>query len=358
MKNSSFSAAAAAVIAGLLTLGTGCKVQFNTKNSSATPEQTPQAVVSAETEITPEVTLGITPEFTAEITTEIIHEITPEAAPEVAPSPLSEDEAVKVYATASHTWLLTFNEDEVLRDPETEETVEEGRADETRTFELAGRRLQLQYAQTLLCSDESSNIIDYIVLHDGIAASDESSTDSASFYGNGSLFCLMLRDHPIALETGGKKDNESVRRAIEELFKDEVDFNKYEFCDVQEPAPDGGVTYTTFTWLNKKNGIPITWDSVEVYLTEDGAADFFLSGARHDMIDSNALPDDLSVERYMPHFEKKLYELYGNEFSDGQQLEYKVSYAQITKINDSVCLVVSFGIQTFSDAISLAVIIG
>lgn len=333
MKKCFFSTASAAVLAGLLTLGVGCTVR-EAQNALDTVKQTPQAVVSQEPEIT--------------------SEITPAAIPETEPPSLPELEDVKVYATAPDTWLLTFSEDEILRNPASAQTVEASRAGEPLVFEFAGRKFQLSYDKTYLIDDVvGSDIIDYTVLHDGIAPAGERSDDSVSFLEDGSLQCLSLYDNPIVLETGGKTDNASVRKAIEELFKDEVDFAKYEFCDIKEPNPEGGGFYTTFKWLNKKNGIPIDWGRVEAWINEDGAVDFFLNSAGRKMIDPNELPDDLSVERYMPHFEKKLYELYGDGLAD-----YELAGAQISRINGSACLVVSFGIRTFGDAIGLAVIIG
>ena len=342
MKKSFFSTASAAVLAGLLTLGVGCTVR-EAQNALDTVKQTPQAEVSQEPENTPE----------------IASEITPTAVPEAESSALPEDEDIKVYVASLSTWLLTFSEDETLSRADTQEVVEESRAGEPLIFEFAGRKFQLSYDKTYLIDDAvGSDIIDYTVLHDGVAAAGERSNDSVSFLEDGSLQCLSLYDNPIVLETGGKTDNASVRKAIEELFKDEVDFAKYEFCDIKEPNPEGGAFYTTFKWINKKNGIPIEWDCVKAWINEDGAVDFFLNSAGRKMIDPDALPDDLSVERYMPHFEKKLYELYGDLLADGQELEYESYYEQIRKFNGSVCLVVSFGIQTLSDSINLAVIIG
>lgn len=332
MKKSFFSTAAAAVLAGLLTLGVGCTVH-EAQNASDTVKQTPQAVVSQEPEIT--------------------SEITPAAIPETEPPSLPELEDVKVYATAPDTWLLTFSEDEILRNPESVQTVEASRAGEPLIFEFAGRKIQLSYDRTLLRGDASSNVLKYTVLHDGIAAAEERSTDKAAFFEDGLLRSLSLHDNPIALETEGEKDNASIRKAIEELLKDRVDFTQYEFCDIQDPSPDGGTTYTTFTWLNKKNGIPITTNQVGAWVEADGTLFYlYIDDGYYDEIDPKELPDDLSVERYMPHFEKKLYELYGDGLAD-----YELAGAQISRINGSACLVVSFGIRTFGDAIGLAIII-
>lgn len=326
MKKSFFSTAAAAVLAGLLTLGVGCapkpadpiKEEAMTTADIGAQTQAP----AAEQPTLPPVTEQ--PEPTGEVLDDLRGRI-------LTKNDGSYSGKIPVFDINVATTMVA----------------EESKSGDRRTFEFAGQTFDLTYVSTTKTVSGDRLLERYDFVKNGETRS-ELVADGILFTADGAPLRIDCIDDPISLNISEKKNEATLKAAAEELVKDMVDLSRYELCETIPPNPPGeSHHYYEFCWFNEKNGIRLR-DSVTVSITPEG--EFWSLVLPQYSIDVNEIPDEVSLEAYMPEFEQKLAQLYGNRLLGQEVWQSGITTFIAKPYKGMVCLETTFLVSLQPDA--------
>ena len=268
--------------------------------------------------------------------TEFVTQAPTESATEEASAQPTETVESDVNMEVLTIGLGTYNESSTVKSSDIRDKiikqVNEKKVGNKKTIEFAGHKFELVYKQTRTQVVGNFTPDDYMVVKDGMAVEDT----SVRLLPDGSIESLLI--YPImTFDIGENTNGYEIRAIIEETLKDEVDFDKFEYCDITE---DSGTYY--FSWQNKKGGINMD-GSVFVSVDSDGACDLIMLKYKVDL-GLDAVPDDISLDDYTGAIEAKLKEMYGDTLVD---YEINRDSAHLTNINGSPCIDVDVSVRFY-----------
>ncbi len=209
------------------------------------------------------------------------------------------------------------------------ETVDESKVGTEKTIEFMGKQYKLLYERTRYGVLLSIKVDDYkIVEAEGEYADEIGYID---LLPDGTIYSIIA--NPIfSIDIQSCKSGEDVRALVEESLKDEIDFSKYEHYSIVEPDEEAAFYFYSISWNNSIDNITLC-DSAAVMVDTEGG----IRGIRmKDRVDFgyDTLPDDLSLDDYLPQIESKLKKIYGDAFVD-----YEVKSSFVGNIDGNLCII-------------------
>ncbi|MBR5714922.1 MAG: hypothetical protein IKX58_09135 [Clostridia bacterium] len=209
------------------------------------------------------------------------------------------------------------------------ETVDESKVGTEKTVEFMGKQYKLLYERSRYGVLLSIKVDNYkIVEAEGEYADEIGYID---LLPDGTIYSITA--NPIfSIDIQSCKSGEDVRALVEESLKDEIDFSKYEHYSIAEPDEEAAFYFYSISWNNSIDNITLC-DSAAVMVDTEGG----IRGIRmKDRVDFgyDTLPDDLSLDDYLPQIESKLKKIYGEAFAD-----YEVKSSFVGNIDGNLCII-------------------
>ena len=209
------------------------------------------------------------------------------------------------------------------------ETVDESKVGTEKTVEFMGKQYKLLYERSRYGVLLSIKVDNYkIVEAEGEYADEIGYID---LLPDGTIYSITA--NPIfSIDIQSCKSGEDVRALVEESLKDEIDFRKYEHYSIAEPDEEAAFYFYSISWNNSIDNITLC-DSAAVMVDTEGG----IRGIRmKDRVDFgyDTLPDDLSLDDYLPQIESKLKKIYGEAFVD-----YEVKSSFVGNIDGNLCII-------------------
>ena len=222
-----------------------------------------------------------------------------------------------------------------------EKSFDEEKAKEDIVLEFAGSELALHYTGSNANVLRNGTVIDEYDIVGLNGENPDRNHGSASLLPDGSLFSIRLGDR-IAIAVEGVTDGESARAAAEKALSGVVDFERFEYCEVTETDPDSGDLSYDILWYNKVGDVT-SFERARAHISE-GKAITSVNMQYNLDLGMNEAPQDLSFESYLPRFENKLNEVYGDRMASHEPLS-----VTLTRINGELCVYVYFGVDINKD---------
>ncbi|MBR3459976.1 MAG: hypothetical protein IKH21_04185 [Clostridia bacterium] len=212
----------------------------------------------------------------------------------------------------------------------------EGLLNDTKTIEFAGNKYELKYTRT----------IEYVLLNTVVDEYEIEVNNVFPVYVSDMGHVELLPDgtpYAIRTKSAGKinvkncQNGEDVRKAVEEVFKDEIDFSAFNVCKIEGPSPELDHIFYRIIWYKEISGI-LTNSYVSVSLDHDGnVRDLWMTNNVDLGLDN--VPDNISVDDYTDAFEAKIKEFFGEYL-----IEFKIDKdsARLTNIKGSPCIDVEY----------------
>ena len=210
------------------------------------------------------------------------------------------------------------------------------KANDTKTVEFAGQSYELKYEMTY-----TYKLGNYSTDLYKIVGSDD---DYFMFTPEGAVQRVVKKEMDAArTQIDVHADGETARAAVEDALKDEIDFAGFEYCDIIESklaGPDGFSTYT-FIWYNRKGDI-MTAEKAKAVLRQDGGIG---SVVLPDDRGLDSVPDDISINDYIPAIEEKLQKIYGEKLA-GYTFLFE---PELTNIGGTPCIYCELDVEYYED---------
>ncbi|MBR4435452.1 MAG: hypothetical protein IKS90_05070 [Clostridia bacterium] len=196
------------------------------------------------------------------------------------------------------------------------ETVDKELVGDKKTIEFAGKKFELVYRTTITAPMTLGTAYEYDII------GGRTGFEFARFLPDGTLIDLSTESFGLGTVSIPKNaKGEDVRDAVAEALKEEalksgIDFSDFEYCDIRLPEvyEDGTMSSYQFYWYNKLNGIKI-YSGVMVFVDGYGKIESVSLGAGLGKYYSS-VPNDVSIEKYVPDVEKKVREFFGHTLVD------------------------------------------
>lgn len=209
------------------------------------------------------------------------------------------------------------------------ETVDESKVGNEKTVEFMGKQYKLLYEKNYNDVLRNIKVDNYKIVEAEGEYADE--IGHIKLLPNGTIYSITA--NPIfSIDIQSCKSGEDVRVLVEESLKDEIDFSKYEHYSIVEPDEEAAFYFYSISWNNSIDNITLC-DSAAVMVDTEGG----IRGIRmKDRVDFgyDTLPDDLSLDDYLPQIESKLKKIYGDAFVD-----YEVKSSFVGNIDGNLCIV-------------------
>ena len=190
-------------------------------------------------------------------------------------------------------------------------TVDKELVGDKKTIEFAGKKFELVYRETVTILMSLGTVYDYEIIGGGTYL------NRARFLPDGTL--VSISAEALGLGTVSIPKNakgEDVRDAVLKALKDEIDVSDFECCNITLPTvyEDGTLSSYDIVWYNQINGIEVS-GGVSVSVEADGKITSVSMGNKLGN-DYSGVPDDVSIEKYIPNIEKKVREVFGDALVD------------------------------------------
>lgn len=209
-------------------------------------------------------------------------------------------------------------------------TVDENKVGTEKTVEFLGKQYGLVYNQTVTYVTHNATVDEYCLTGD-MKLNRYGNENHIRLLPDDSVFSISL-DPILKIDIAENESVEDIRADVEKALQNEIDFDKFEFCNVTEPNEEAGYDYYTLTWFNKKNDIPMS-DTVRIYMLYDGDITTIWMNNKVDL-GLNSVRGDFGIESYLPHIEKKLREIFKEAY-----VSYEIKSSIIGNIDGKPCIV-------------------
>lgn len=236
------------------------------------------------------------------------------------------------------------------------ETVDKKLVGDKKTIEFAGKKYELVYRETRTVLMSLGTVYDYEIIG-------ETDFNHVSFLPDGTLVDICSYSLGLGSVSIGKNaKGEDVRDAVLKALKDEIDVSDFECCNITLPTvyEDGTLSSYDIVWYNQINGIHVS-GGVSVSVEADGKITSVSMGNKLGN-DYSSVPNDVSIEKYVPDVEKKVREVFGDAL-----VEFKIYNSPLTSITHvygEPCLCYFVGVkyihddgQPWDEAIEIAVML-
>lgn len=203
------------------------------------------------------------------------------------------------------------------------EYVDGSMAGEEMTFEFAGKQYDLVYTSTFNLLYRSSVFCDY-----ELKQPNEIKDSTFRFLPDGTPVSMLMIDSAfVTVDIDENADVDSVRAAVEDTLRDELDFDRYECFKLTK---DEFETYELF-YYNELDGIQMA-DWLEISVSKDGRVYSITMNYNIDF-GFGSLPEELNFEDYLPSLEARIKKLYGSKYAG-----YTIKRTELTAVEGTPCI--------------------
>ncbi|MBR5714919.1 MAG: hypothetical protein IKX58_09120, partial [Clostridia bacterium] len=208
------------------------------------------------------------------------------------------------------------------------QTIDKNKEGKEKTIEFAGKQYKLRYDKTVEYYLLNTTVDEYRIIKED---AEQEERCCVRLLPDDTIYTIA--DHPIlSIDIKEGESGEKVKAKVENALKDEIDFDEYEYCRIDEPDDSAGFYYYCFVWRNVKGNI-VRGDTVSVAVKYDG--DITVIWMKNKVDNGyDTLPDDLSLDDYLPQIESKLKKIYGEAFVD-----YEVKSSFVGNIDGNLCII-------------------
>ena len=229
-------------------------------------------------------------------------------------------------------------------------STEEQKKNEKKTVTFDDKQYNLIYSETITYITNDTVIDEYLV-------EGTNSQGKVLLLPNGEIYAI-LGIPLVKIDIEITADASTVRKTVEEYFKEEFDFSTFEFCDITRSSPDTSEEFGmyTFVWYNKIGDIR-TCQTLKMCVGQDGEISVLWMKYRDNRKFEN-ISNNVTISDFSEAIEKKIKSIYGDKL-----IGYDIYSSVITHYCGGNCIDCTIGVHykinsmEFSEACQLLVVL-
>ena len=201
-----------------------------------------------------------------------------------------------------------------------------------KTITFGNIEYDLEYKETITYVIGEVCVDEYVTIGNN-------NSDKVLFLPDGEIYAMLVSSIGL-IEIESTAEALSVRQAVEDYLKEELDFSSFEYCDVTCSLPDisDGFGLYTFVWYNKIGDI-VTDQFLKLCVRQNGEIGPIWMKYRSKNSFEN-VSDSISIDDYRGKIRDKIKSIYGDDL-----IEYDVYFTELTHYDGRPYLDCTIGVK-------------